>query len=434
MNRRDPPSTPGPMRLIDVELAAGLTDIVCAPSQLGERYGELRILVRLHTRPLGVVRLDLPPEGLDAALLAVAIWDRFSETVRRHCAQDGLPLPEKLTAAGYDHPASTPCGWRSALGAAAPPLATVVISTCGGPGSRLTATVGDALAQTYPNFEIVVVDNRPSTSGVAAALDAVFAGDDRVRYAAEARPGLSHARNRGAAVARGQLVAFTDDDVEIDPDWLAWLVAGFDHADVACVTGLILPLELETPAQRLLEEFGGYAKGFDRRIWDATEHRSDNPLYPYTVGAFGSGANAAFRRQALDDIGGFDGVLGAGTPARGGEDLDIYVTCIQRGFRIVYEPAAIVRHAHLRAMDQMGQKIRDYGVGLGAMLTKHLVRDRASAAALLTRVPAGVVHLLSARSSKNAGRSADYPRSLIIAEIEGLLYGPVAYLRSRLAS
>jgi GT2 family glycosyltransferase len=417
-----------------VELSAPLGDLAAVTPPLGGHYDELRILVRLHTHPLGTVSLSLPPEGLDAGFLADAVWNRFSEEVRRHCAADGLGLPEKLTAAGYDHPESPPCGWRRLLAPGPPPLTTVVITTCGGPDSRLSGTVAGALAQTYPNFEIVVVDNRPETSDVAALLGSAFAGEGRLRYAAEARPGLSHARNRGAAVARGELVAFTDDDVELDCDWLAWLVAGFDHPDVACVTGLILPLELETGAQRLLEEFGGYAKGFDRRIWDDGEHRPDSTLYPYTVGAFGSGANAAFRKEALEDVGGFDGTLGAGTPARGGEDIDIYVTCVQRGYRIVYEPAAIVRHAHLRAMDQVHRKIRDYGVGLGAMLTKHLFRDRSSAAALLGRLPAGAVHLLSARSPKNAARSATYPRSLIVAELEGLLYGPVAYLRSRRAS
>jgi glycosyltransferase involved in cell wall biosynthesis len=329
---------------------------------------------------------------------------------------------------------STACSWRSALHGSDLPLASLVITTCGGPGTRLTETVAGALAQTYPNFEVVVVDNRPETSGVAVDLELAFPNERRIRYAAEPKRGLGNARNRGAAAASGAFVAFTDDDVELDPDWLACLVAGFDHPDVACVTGLILPLELETEAQLLLEEFGGYAKGFERRIWDAGEHRLDSPLYPYTVGAFGSGASAAFRRDALERIGGFDGDLGAGTASRGGEDLDIYVTCVQRGFRIVYEPAAILRHAHLRAMADVHGKVRDYGVGLGAMLTKHLFRDRASAAALLGRVPAGVIHLLSDHSPKNAARSCDYPRALILAELEGLLYGPVAYFRSRRAS
>jgi glycosyltransferase involved in cell wall biosynthesis len=434
--RRPPAPAPDPdlgaVRLVDVELTEAVADVDAGLSLSGRPYRRLALLVRVHRRPLGMVHVDLPAEGLDAGLVADAIWAQLDTAVQAHFVADGLAPPEKLTARGLGQDGPPPCDWRTKAGAGAP-LASVVVTTCGGPSSRLHETLDDILAQTYPNLEVVVVDNRPTTSAVRAALDANFAGDERLRYAAEARPGLSHARNRGAAVAGGGIVAFTDDDVEIDRDWLARLVAGFDDPRVGCVTGLILPLELETPAQRLLEEFGGYAKGFERRVWDATEHRLASPLYPYTVGAFGSGANAAFRSDVLAALGGFDGALGTGTPARGGEDIDLYVTCVQQGWRIVYEPAALLRHAHLRDADALAAKIHDYGVGLGAMLTKHLLRSPASAAGLLVRVPRGVVYLLSSRSPKNASRTRRYPRSLAVAEVTGLLYGPVAYLRSRFA-
>jgi GT2 family glycosyltransferase len=355
----------------------------------------------------------------------------MADRIVAHCREDGLAVPLALDIAGLDHPTRTSCSWRDRRPGATFPFATLVITTCGGPGTRLTATVRDALAQTYPSYEVVVVDNRPATSGVPALLEAAYPVEPRLRYVAEPIAGLSHARNAGAVAANGDLVAFTDDDVAIDPDWLACLVAGFDNPAVACVTGLILPLELETDAQRLLEEFGGYAKGFDRRTWDLDEHRSDSALYPYTVGAFGSGASAAFRRDALAAIGGFDNALGAGTAARGGEDIDIYVTCIEKGYQIVYEPGAIVRHAHNREMDQVHRKVRDYGVGLGAMLTKHLIRDWPTFVAMMVRLPVGARHLFGRDSTKNAGRSRSYPKSLIVAELVGLAYGPVAYLRSR---
>ena len=434
----------GPVRLLDVELGLALDDVEPLTPVFGGAYEELRILVRLHRRPLGMLSVRLFDGCLDAGLMADAIWVELAGAIRDHCRRDGMCEPEKLTADGLPHAgrAEPPCSWRrsaarsaarSADAGADLPRATIVITTCGGDGRRLEDTVHGALAQSYPNFEVVVVDNRPGASGVPGAL-AAFAHDGRVRYAAEGRPGLSHARNRGAAVAAGGIVAFTDDDVVLDPDWLGCLVGGFDDPRVACVTGLILPLELETSAQRLLEEFGGYSKGFAPRTWDLDRNRPDNPLYPYTVGAFGSGANAAFRAPALAALGGFAGCLGAGTLARGGEDLDLYVTCVQRGYRINYEPAAIVRHAHLREMEQVRGKVRDYGVGLGAMLTKHLVQSPATAAALLSRVPRGLVHLLSAASPKNAGRSRAYPPSLVRAELRGLVYGPVAYGRSRRAS
>ncbi|MGH9279398.1 MAG: glycosyltransferase [Acidimicrobiales bacterium] len=443
--------THGAVRLVDVEVGLPIHDIQPKRSALGGTYEQLRLLVRMHRQPLGTVSLRLPLEGLDAGLVADAVWAAMAGAIQAHCRRDGLPVPEKLTSRGVqatqagrgvqatpagrglDHPGEA-CSWRRRLAGKKLPLVSLVVTTCGGPHSRLISTLDDAVNQTYPNYEIVVVDNRPQASGVREALADAFGGYIDIRYVAEHRPGLSYARNRGATAARGEIVAFTDDDVVLDRDWLANLVCGFDDPRVACVTGLILPLELETGAQSLLEEFGGYAKGFERRTWDCAEHRPGTPLYPYTVGVFGSGANAAFRTAALADLGGFDATLGTGTPARGGEDIDIYVTCVERGYRITYEPAAIVRHAHLRDMVQVRRKVHDYGVGLGAMLTKHLLQSPESAAAMLVRVPAGAVHLLSGSSTKNVSKSASYPKSLVFSEMVGLVYGPFAYLRSRALS
>ncbi len=417
----------GAVLLVDVEISEPIDDL-CP----GGPFERARILVRLHGRPIGTVTVPLQVIILSAPLVAQTIWDELAPAIRRHCRADGFGEPRALTAAGLGLSREPPCSWRAAFRTTPPPAATVVVTTCGS-SERLNRTIRGVLAQTYPRFDVVVVDNRPRTSRVRQTLEAAFPGDTRLRYVAEERQGLSCARNRGAAEAGSPVVAFTDDDVDVDPEWLGNLMAGFEGDDIACVTGLILPLELETAAQRLLEEFGGYSKGFERRTWDNRANRLHHPLYPYTVGAFGSGANAAFRVAALAEIGGFDESLGAGTPARGGEDIDIYVTCIERGYRIAYEPAAIVRHAHQRGMDEIHQKLHDYGVGLGAMLTKHLVRDWSTFAAMLVRAPWGLGHLLSRSSSKNAGRSADFPSSLARAELAGVLHGPAAYRRSRAA-
>ena len=86
----------------------------------------------------------------------------------------------------------------------------------------------------------------------------------RARYVREARPGLDWARNRAIAEAAGEMIAFTDDDVEVDPGWIRALVAAFAARSrrVAAVTGLVVPAELDTEAQVLFERYRGFGRGF----------------------------------------------------------------------------------------------------------------------------------------------------------------------------
>ncbi|MET0415369.1 MAG: glycosyltransferase, partial [Actinoplanes sp.] len=308
------------------------------------------------------------------------------------------------------------------------PSISVVVTTCEA-SPTLLHTLASLAAQTHPPLEVIVVDNRPATSGVAEFL--LRNGVDDVRLIEEPLPGLSRARNAGLAAARGELVAFTDDDVEVDPRWLDALSRPFDDTAVACVTGLVLPLELQTPAQFWFEQFGGFSKGFTQRRFDLVEHRDASRLYPYAAGVFGTGANAAFRTSTLRSIGGFDEWLGAGTPARGGEDLDIYLTVVRSGWTLVYEPAALVRHTHHRELADLRAQVHNYGVGLAAMVTKRWVTRRDERWEITRRLGIGALHLLHSGSAKNRAKSRDYPRDLTFAELRGVLAGPFAYWKSR---
>lgn len=95
-----------------------------------------------------------------------------------------------------------------------------------------------------PAHEIIVVDNCPAT-GATRELCARFP----VEYVLEPQPGQSRARNRGLVHATGELVAFTDDDCVVDPGWLSGLAREYADQRVMAVTGIVAPLELETPSQ-----------------------------------------------------------------------------------------------------------------------------------------------------------------------------------------
>jgi GT2 family glycosyltransferase len=247
-----------------------------------------------------------------------------------------------------------------------------------------------------------------------------------VRWVAEPRPGAAWARTAGLAAARGEFVAFLDDDTVVDRLWLTAIARAFSAGeDVAAVTTLILPRELEAPAQLWLEQFGGYGKGFRRRVFDLREHRSKERLYPYSAGTYGSGASMAFRTQTLRELGGFDTRLSIG-----GEDLDLFLKVLLAGHRLVYEPAAIAWHQHPSDYRALRRTVFRSGAGLAALMTKWFFSDRAIALDIAVRLPAALRLALDPRSRKNAGKVAGYPAELTRIELAGMLAGPLSYARS----
>ena len=118
---------------------------------------------------------------------------------------------------------------------------------------RLRTALAALLGQTGDvRYEVIVIDNNSSddTAGVVAEMAA--ASPDRIRYVFEGRQGKSHALNTGLTLARGEILAFTDDDVRVAPDWLLQFRRGFTaHPAVDYIGGRVLP-EWLAPAPRWL--------------------------------------------------------------------------------------------------------------------------------------------------------------------------------------
>ena len=99
------------------------------------------------------------------------------------------------------------------------------------------------------------------------------------------------------------------------------------------------------------------------------------------------------------ELGGFANDLGAGTRARGGEDLDLYVRVLLARHLLVYEPAAVIWHRHPDGPQHLQREIFNYGVGLSAMMTKQMLDGHTRA--ILGRVPAGLRFVRDPASRKN---------------------------------
>ncbi|MGZ4799203.1 MAG: glycosyltransferase [Acidimicrobiia bacterium] len=421
--RREPQDF-APVLVRDCELSLPIASIEGRRSA-GAAHRTANVLVRLHHQPLGSVAVDLPDGALDAAGVADAIWDQLHEPIRAHLAADGLPTVDRLGPGGLPGPDPVGC---SSSRTGTEPLVSVVIPTRDR-ASSLDRCLESLAHLDYPRLEIIVVDNAPTTDDTKRCVER-FAGSS-ITYVREDQAGASAARNRGLREAHGSIIAFTDDDVLVDPRWIRALVDRFKrNPEVACVTGLVVPAELETPAQVWFERYGGFNKGYEAQLYDAGAHRRSNWLYPFAAGTFGSGNNVAFRAELFDRIGGYDCTLGPGTPARAGEDLALFVEVITSGHALAYEPSAVVRHHHRAEYDALRRQLRDYGVGLSAMLTAQSLRGLGRGLRILLCVPVGLRLLLSPSSKKNSQRGGDYPHELAAAELRGFMIGPIAYLRS----
>jgi glycosyltransferase involved in cell wall biosynthesis len=418
-----------PARVLEIELGQPLLPLSDFDEKTGHYYKRALCLIRLHTQPLGVIELQLDESETSAYKYAQRIWNTFAEKINAHLQQDGLPLVTGLDTPGL-YSSSTPhCIEERNRFFADAPFVSVIVSTHERP-EQLQQCLRSLASLHYPEYEIIVIDNAPVTNATADLIQQTYRDVPWVRYIREDRPGASWARNRGIMAAQGEILAFTDDDVVVDPCWLIELVRAFSIADdVACVTGLTMPLELETPAQFWFEEYGEFSKNVTPRIFDMAEYHPKMPLHPYTAGQFGSGVSTAFTAAFLESVNGFDPALGPGVPARAGEDLALFFQAVMHGHKLVYAPASLLYHLHRREYASLRQQIYNYGVGLSAYLTKSLFDNPRLIFDLITKVPYGLYFSLSDRSPRNNKKSTHYPGELTRLELEGLLYGPLAYIQ-----
>lgn len=417
-----------PVTVAEIELAepATVTHIsVAAPSEDGHAP-QAFVVVRLHTIPVGTIVVDAPAGTVDATSCAEAAWASLGTSLRSHLASDDLPGNPPI---GRPAGVNVPRCQRDPLTTEAP-FISVVVATRERPQS-LTACLDSLARMDYPDYEIVVVDNDPVTN--ATALLVRGRPEENLRYTCEPRRGLAAAHNRGLEQASGAIVAFTDDDVILDRKWLIEIARGFGAAaDAACVTGLIMPAELETQAQILMEAFGHLGKGFEQRLVNCGARRPADPLFPFTVGKLGSGANMSFSRDRLRELGGFDPAIGVGTAARGGDDLAGFFSVLAAGYSLVYQPTALAWHRHRREFASLSNQAFGYGVGLGAYLASALVGHPAMIGPALRRAPAGIRYAFHPASPRNTRVGSSWPRDLVWRERRGLVLGPAAYGVSRL--
>jgi GT2 family glycosyltransferase len=407
---------PTAMAVVDLDGELGVRTPEGVELELGHHHRDALLLVRLHEDPVGLIHLAGEQQSLSLDELVQWVWSAAVDEINGHVLRCGCS--HELTSCPSLPPPS-------------PEASVAVVIPTVGRAAQLQRCLRSLLSQRCSEFEAIVVDNRPEEGDARRVVTALAAEDSRIRYVAEPREGSSVARNRGVSETHADLVAFADDDVVLDPRWLDSLVSSFSDPSVTASSGMVLPLELETEAQKVLEQYGGFSKGVNRQVFDLQQGRAEAPLfYPFFGDVFGSGGSMAFRRVNFVAAGGFDPALGGGSPARSGEDIYAFSTAILHGGRIVYEPRALCWHEHRRDGAALRDQIFDYGAGLGAILTKAATSQLRFYPAAARAVPLVAQMTWRRRSSRNGASESvtAFPSDLIPAQRAGMLRGPQLYV------
>jgi GT2 family glycosyltransferase len=284
---------------------------------------------------------------------------------------------------------------QHSIAQASAPRYAVIIATYNR-GARIVPVVASMLRSEIADFELVIVD-QSAHDETRRALEP-FLGDLRIRYVHTNIPGTSRSRNIGFELTTAPIIAITDDDCLVPPDWLSRLAAPFEtHPEVGVVYCNVDPAPHEglghTPQIRFPET---------RIIRGLHDIRPSQQLW--------MGAGMAIRRSMLSDVQGFDEMLGPGCAFSACEDNDIAWRGLVRGWWICENADATLVHDGFRTIEQLrAHGMRDF-YGIGGTLAKYLrmghLRIAAMAIPLLFRfgVTAPVKDLLNGRAPRGLRR------------------------------
>lgn len=249
---------------------------------------------------------------------------------------------------------------------------TAVICTRDRP-ELLQRALTSLLALDPPADEVLVIDNAPSDERTFEIVSGSF---PTVRYVCENAAGLNFGRNRALAEARFPIIGFMDDDAVADRGWRAAIMYIFRNGpEIAAVTGRIEALELQTDAQRLFEDNGGFSQGlYPIRLPEDTAKPMNGrhaPAIAWTS-RMGCGCNLAVRKDVALALGGFDNALDMWPLAPGGGDIDILWRMLDSGRLLEYQPDALVWHEHRKDMEGLKRQMISHQRGTVTFLVKSL--------------------------------------------------------------
>jgi GT2 family glycosyltransferase len=387
---------------------------------LRDGYYAVRLLVRAGVMPIGDVFMR-PARG------RVITHDRLRRRIARRCARrlgETLGCDEIRDVGAILDPSGASERLRHAVAKSnAPsissslPQVTVAIMTRGR-DDLLAACIWNLRQLDYANFDILVVDsaNDPVPSrDIAEQLE--------VRYVRCLTAAPGKARNAAIEHARGEWVAFIDDDCRPERQWLRELVRpAVENSGCRCVCGLVQPARLESSSDIAFEMHRGLAHRFDE-ITLRPDFITASPRRAAPLWRLGSASNLLVHRQFARLAGGFDPQLPCA------EEAGLFYRALLDDYTVHYTPRAIVHHHRAWTRKALRKHIRQAAAAVAAYHVQRVGRygDLRSLLELLWHRPRTLIRELR-RATRGKSK---YPWSLLVVELRGTIAGPWEYLVQR---
>ncbi|MFN6016149.1 MAG: glycosyltransferase [Verrucomicrobiota bacterium] len=408
-----------PIKVADLEISEPISDI---SGLVG--YAFLQLIVRWRGQPIDAITIPARGDLCPASEIVAALMDQCATGLIHHLLHLALENPASKTEWNVENMAKLQQPPLSSL-----PSISVAVCTRDRP-EHLAICLNALRKLSRAPLEILVIDNAPKTNATRELIETSF---PEVTYILEPTPGLDWARNRAIASAKGDIVAYTDDDVVVDEGWSDAIARMFArNEDVMAVTGLVVPYELGTEPQVLFEKYGGFGRGFVRKWYRPSDtERAKLAMLHAGAGKFGTGANMAYRRSVFSEIGMFDPALDVGTVTNGGGDLDMFFRVLKFGHTLVYEPAAMVRHRHRRDFDHLHTQIANNGIGFYSHLVRNAIEFPEERRGLAKLACWWMREWNLRRWLQSKFRPVEIPHELISAELKGSLAGLFRYPKAK---
>jgi len=227
---------------------------------------------------------------------------------------------------------------------------SVIICTCNR-YDQARKCLESLLNQKEGDSEIIVVDNSDKETFLTGRENFLnFCQQKGIFYIFSGEKGLSKGRNLGIKKAKGEIIAFIDDDCLPGSNWIKAIKEGLNNHP--CLTG------------RTISQNSGLADlGEKQKVFSYN-------FFSYFIWKIGHGNNMAFRREVFEKVGLFDENFGMGAKYQAGEDADFFLRCLKKGFKIIYWPKAIVSHFS-KSKANLVKSAFAYQQGYKRLLLKH---------------------------------------------------------------